>query len=108
MPKRTKIWSNSALIRRFDVGRLKKKPGKKANSGVHKYRDKKGNRKVTGSPLLKRSQQLVSIPVIFSIIVMCIVYIHIINVYVYIYIHIIDTTCMHTCPCEYIIYAHDA
>ena len=61
MPKRTKIWSNSALIRKFETGKLKKRKGKKKASGVRKYQDKKGKTRVAGSALLKKSQQLVSI-----------------------------------------------
>ena len=85
MPKRTCIWSNSALIRRFeDVIRLrrkKKKAGKgkagkgkvgkgkaaktkpvkkpaKSQSGVVTYINKSGKRRCHGTALLKRSQFL--------------------------------------------------
>ena len=69
MPKRTVVWSNSAVIRCLDLGNLKKtkkkkskksktskKPSKPNKSGVVTYMDKKGRRRCHGTPQLKRSQ----------------------------------------------------
>ena len=68
MPKRSCLWSNSALIRCLDRGqwltRRKKKNRKSKNrkqsskNGVVQYVDKKGRKKCHGTPQLKRSQQL--------------------------------------------------
>ena len=57
IPKRTLLWSNSALIRKLDWGKLHQSE-RGGDSGVRTYIDAKGRKRVVGSAKLKATQLL--------------------------------------------------
>ena len=57
IPKRTLLYSNSPFLRKLDRGKLLKEE-RGGDSGVRKYKDKKGRTRVVGSPKLKTTQPL--------------------------------------------------
>ena len=60
IPKRTILWSNSPLIRKFDLGQLLASE-RGGDAGVRQYIDKRGRKRVVGSAKLKATQRLIRI-----------------------------------------------